>query len=133
MPKLGTKSLSRLNGVDSRLQALCHAVVKDFDITIIEGLRSLETQKEYVKKGKSKTLKSKHLEGRAIDIAPYPVDWDNLARFYYLAGAMKAYGYSMGFKIRWGGDWDSDNKFGTRGKYTGKETFKDLVHFEILV
>ena len=133
MPKLGKKSLSRLNGVDSRLQALCHAVVKDFDITVIEGLRSLETQKKYVKEGKSKTLKSKHLKGRAIDIAPYPVDWDNLARFYYLAGMMQAYGYSMGFKIRWGGDWDKDNQFGTRGKYTGKETFKDLVHFEILM
>jgi len=133
MPKLGKQSLSRLDEVEPRLVSLCHAVVKDFDITIIEGKRDLETQKKYVKEGKSKTLKSKHLEGRAIDIAPYPVDWDNLARFYYLAGMMKSYSYSMGFKIRWGGDWDSDNQFGTRGKYTGKEKFKDLVHFEILV
>lgn len=102
-------------------------------MTVLEGLRNLETQKKYLKAGKTKTLKSKHLEGRAVDIAPYPVDWNNLARFYYLAGMMKAYGYAMGFKIRWGGDWDGDNKFGTRGKYTGKETFKDLVHFEIIV
>lgn len=133
MPILGSKSLSRLEGVDSRLTALCHAVVKDFDITIIEGTRTLKTQKKYVKEGKSKTLKSKHLQGRAVDIAPYPVDWDNLARFYYLAGMMKSYGYSMGFKIRWGGDWDSDNMFGSRGKYTGSEKFKDLVHFELIV
>lgn len=131
MPKLGKRSLSRLKGVDPRLVTLCHAVVKDFDITIIEGLRDLETQKKYVKEGKSKTLKSKHLEGRAIDIAPYPVDWDNLARFDFLAGMMYAYANMMGVKIRWGGDFDQDLMFGTKGKTKGKETFKDLVHFEL--
>ena len=131
MPKLGKRSLSRLMGVDPRLVTLCHAVVKDFDITIIEGLRDLETQKKYVKEGKSKTLKSKHLEGRAIDIAPYPVDWDNLARFDFLAGMMYAYANMMGVKIRWGGDFDQDLMFGTKGKTKGKETFKDLVHFEL--
>jgi peptidoglycan L-alanyl-D-glutamate endopeptidase CwlK len=132
MPKLGKRSLSRLNGVDPRLSSLCHAVVKDFDITVLEGLRTLDTQKKYYEDGKTKTLNSKHLKGMAVDIAPYPVDWENDARFYYLAGMMKAYAYAMGFKIRWGGDWDSDNRFGSRGKYKGKEKFKDLVHFEIL-
>ena len=48
-----------------------------FDITIIKGLISLETQKRYVKQGKSKTLKSKHLEGRAIDVSLYPVELVN--------------------------------------------------------
>ena len=131
MPKLGKRSLSRLKGVDPRLQTLCHAVVKDLDITIIEGLRSLETQKKYVKEGKSKTLKSKQLKGRAIDVSPYPVDWDNDARFYFMCGMFKAYALAMGIKVRLGLDWDGDGKFGTRGKYTGKETFKDLVHIEL--
>ena len=104
MAKLGKRSLSRLKGVDPRLVALCHAVVKDFDITVIEGLRDLETQKKYVKEGKSKTLKSKHLEGRAIDIAPYPVDWDNDSRFYFMCGMFRAYALAMGVNIRLGMD-----------------------------
>ena len=132
MAKLGKRSLSRLEGVDPRLVTLCHAVVKDFDITVIEGKRDLETQKKYVKEGKSKTLKSKHLEGRAIDIAPYPVDWENLARFNYLAGMMFAYAHMMGVKLRWGNDWNNDKLFGIKGKTKGTETFKDLVHFELI-
>tara|TARA_R100000742_G_C4279092_1_gene102897 strand:- start:3442 stop:3843 length:402 start_codon:yes stop_codon:yes gene_type:complete len=132
MAKLGTTSLARLNGVDPRLVALCHAVVKDYDITIIEGLRSQERQKELFDKGRTKTMNSKHLTGRAVDIAPYPVDWENLARFDYLAGAMFAYASMMGIELRWGGDWNGDKLFGTKGKTKGTETFKDLVHFEIL-
>ena len=118
MAKLGKRSLSRLEGVDPRLVTLCHAVVKDFDITVIEGKRDLETQKKYVKEGKSKTLN--------------PVDWENLARFNYLAGMMFAYAHMMGVKLRWGNDWDNDKLFGIKGKTKGTETFKDLVHFELI-
>ena len=77
-------------------------------------------------------MTSKHLTGRAVDIAPYPVDWENLARFDYLAGAMFSYASMMGIKLRWGGDWDGNKEFGIKGKTKGTETFKDLVHFEIL-
>ena len=132
MAKLGKRSLSRLEGVDPRLITLCHAVCKDFDITVIEGYRTLETQKEYVKKGVSKTLNSKHLKGLAVDVAPYPVDWDNDSRFYFMGGLFKAYAAALGINIRLGLDWDGDGKFGVRGKYTGKEKFKDLVHVELI-
>ena len=39
-------------------------------IKIVEGLRTLERQKELKRKGFSKTLKSKHLTGMAVDFAP---------------------------------------------------------------
>ena len=53
MPRFGKRSRKRLKGVDSRLVNVLNEVVKYFDITIIEGLRSQERQDELVAKGKS--------------------------------------------------------------------------------
>ena len=70
MPGFGKKSRERLKGVDSRLINVLNEVVKYFDITVIEGLRSQERQNELVAQGKSKTKFGKHVEGKAVDIAP---------------------------------------------------------------
>ena len=56
------------------------------DVTIIEGLRTEARQAELVAQGKSKTKYSKHLEGKAVDLAPYPIDWEDRERFTYFAG-----------------------------------------------
>ena len=71
MPKLGKRSMSRLKGVDPRLVSVLQKVVKYYDITVIEGLRSQERQNELLAQGKSKTKFGKHCEGLAVDIAPY--------------------------------------------------------------
>ena len=55
MYKFGRKSKERLKGVDHRLIMVLDEVVKYFDITVIEGLRSQERQIQLVKEGKSKT------------------------------------------------------------------------------
>jgi peptidoglycan L-alanyl-D-glutamate endopeptidase CwlK len=60
----------------------------------------------------------------AVDIAPYPIDWADDERFYFLAGIIKAASHQVGVKVRWGGDWDSDDDF-------HDQTFMDLGHFEI--
>lgn len=84
------------------------------DFSVIEGLRTEETQKTYVATGVSKTLKSKHLEGLAVDLYPWPypktqdglIDSDsnawNILAFYlgYCAG-------KLGLNITWGGTWKS--------------------------
>ena len=55
MPKFGKRSKQRLRGVDTKLVNVLNEVVKHFDITVIEGLRSQERQNDLVAQGKSKT------------------------------------------------------------------------------
>ena len=131
MPKFGKRSKERLKGVDARLQNVLNEVCKYFDITVIEGLRSQERQDELVAQGKSKTKFGNHVQGTAVDIAPYPIEWDARDDFHYLGGFMLATAASMGVKIRWGGDWNASSLF--KGQRTTKDnSFDDLVHFEIL-
>lgn len=120
-----------MKGVDARLQNVLNEVVKYFDITIVEGLRSQKRQNELVAEGKSKTKFGKHVDGKAVDIAPYPIDWNARDDFHYLGGFMLGMAASMGVKIRWGGDWNASSTF--KGQRTTKDNnFDDLVHFEIL-
>ena len=130
MPRFGKRSRERLKGVDARLVNVLNEVVKYFDITVIEGLRSQERQNELVAQGKSKTKFGKHVKGKAVDIAPYPIDWESRDDFHYLGGFVLGVAAKMGVDIRWGGDWNASSKF--QGKRTTKDnSFDDLVHFEL--
>lgn len=131
MPKLGKRSKRRLKGVDHRLVDLLHEVCKYFDITVIEGLRSQERQNELVKQGKSKTKFGKHVAGRAVDIAPYPIDWEARDDFHYLGGFVLGIASQLGYNVRWGGDWSSSS-LKQEQRTTKDNNFDDLVHFEIL-
>ena len=124
MPKFGKRSKKRLEGVNIVLVHILNKLIKIMDVTIIEGLRTQKRQDELVKKGASKTKFSKHIEGRAVDVAPYPIDWDDRERFHYMGGMLRGIAHEMGVKIRWGGDWDMDTK-------TKDNRFDDLPHFEI--
>ena len=124
MPKFGKKSKENLKGLDAKIVNVLNQAIKHFDFTIIEGLRTLETQKGYVAKGVSKTLESKHLKGKAVDIAPYPIDYDDTERFVYLGGFILGVASQLGVKLRWGLDWDMDT-------YTKDTKFRDIGHFEI--
>ena len=131
MPRFGKRSKARLKGVDAKLQNVLNEVVKYFDITVIEGLRSQERQNQLVEEGKSKTKFGKHVRGLAVDIAPYPIDWEARDDFHYLGGFLLGVASQMGVKIRWGGDWNASSQF--KGQRTTKDNkFDDLVHFEIL-
>jgi len=137
MPKFGKRSRERLKGVDTKLVNVLNEVVKDFDITVIEGLRSQERQNELVEQGKSKTKFGKHVQGKAVDIAPYPIDWNARDDFHYLGGWVLAIAAKMGINVRWGGDWsspslDKDVKSGKEQRTTKDNGFDDLVHFEIV-
>ena len=129
MPKFGRKSKSRLKGVKSPLVNVLNEVVKIYDIFIIEGLRSRSRQLELYDQGATKVLHSKHMDGLAVDIAPYPYDPDDIKRFFYMAGIVKVVSKDLGVKIRWGGDWNQDQEFAGRDP---KQTFNDYVHFELL-
>lgn len=129
MPKFSNKSKAKLDTCHPLLQELFQEVVKNVDCTIIEGVRTLETQEEYVRKGVSKTMKSKHLKqddgySHAVDCIAYPIDWNDKARNYMFAGYVKGVAESLGIKIRLGADWN--------GNFTAKDqSFHDLPHFEL--
>mgnify|MGYP003112392382 FL=1 len=131
MPRFGKRSRDRLRGIDIRLVNVLNEVVKYFDITVIEGLRSQDRQNELVAQGKSKTKFGKHVQGKAVDIGPYPIDWDSRDDFHYLGGFVLGVAASMGVKLRWGGDWNASSTY--QGKRTTKDnSFDDLVHFELI-
>lgn len=124
MPSFSKRSLDRLNTTDERLIRVFKEVVKHFDCTILEGIRSKERQKQLVAEGKSKTMNSKHLTGKAVDVAPYPIDWNDRERFTYFAGHVMGIAAKMGIKLRWGGCWARDTQ-------VKNNSFDDLPHFEI--
>ena len=109
MYKFSERSLRNLKGVDEKLVNLMTEVLSislhDFGIT--EGLRTIEKQKEYVRAGKSQTMNSYHLKGKAVDIVVYKdkkVTWD-LKYYKEIADIVKKIAVEKGLKITWGGDW----------------------------
>ena len=128
MPKFSKKSKAKLNTCDKRLIELFNKVVKKFDCTIIEGHRSKDRQNKLFDEGKSKLQypNGKHnaTPSMAVDVAPYPIDWNDRERFTYFAGYVIGIAYQMGLKIRWGGYWDMDTQ-------VKDNNFDDLPHFEI--
>ena len=128
MAKFGKSSRKRLETCDDNLKLLFNEVVKNFDCSIIVGYRGREDQNKAFREGHSKV---KWPNGRhnkqpssAVDVAPYPIDWDDRERFIYFAGFVKGVAYRMNISIRWGGDWDGDTEL-------SDNKFDDLVHFEL--
>lgn len=126
MPRFSAKSLDRLDTCHPELRRLFLDVVAVHDCTVLEGHRSLERQAELVAEGKSKVRRSKHNEtpSLAVDVAPYPIRWDDTARFVAFGVYVCGRARELGIPLRWGGDWDGD---GDRSD----QTFDDLVHFEL--
>ncbi len=130
--KFGERSKDRLATCDRRLIELCTRVLKasPFDLTVLEGHRSLERQVQLFDAGMSKlngtTRKSRHQKdpSMAVDIAPFPVNWEDTRRFYLLAGLMISESKRVAMPLRWGGDWDGDGEF-------TDQSFHDLPHYEI--
>jgi peptidoglycan L-alanyl-D-glutamate endopeptidase CwlK len=109
--KLGKKSLERLAGVKEPLQNVIKTAIVDspYDFSITCGLRTVEEQKVLVATGKSRTMKSKHLTGDAVDIAVFvdgKLTWD-LKYYKVVATHIKKVAAKLGIKIVWGGDWKS--------------------------
>ena len=118
--KLGPRSVARLKGVHPDLVKVVERAIQltPVDFTVLEGLRSLERQKALVAAGASQTLKSRHLDGHAVDLGAWvdeQVDW-SWPLYGKIAGAMKAAAAELKIPIEWGGDWT---------------TFKDGPHFQL--
>ena len=147
--KLSSRSLGRLDGVDEKLSNVVKKAIgySTVDFGVIQGLRSVEEQKELVARGLSKTMKSKHLEGRAVDLMAYlngRACWE-INVYDEIADAMKQAAIEEDVHIRWGAAWtvsDIRSWEGTmeeamlhyvdirRGQ--NKRPFIDGPHFELM-
>ena len=134
MPTFSDHSKSELETVHPDLQAVMQEVIKAFNFRVIEGRRGKERQNKLHRQGKSQLQypESKHNSqpSRAIDIAPWPIDWQAHDRFYLLAGHVQMAAHRLqkegviNHDIRWGGDWDGDREL-------DDQQFDDLPHFEL--
>ena len=148
---LSQRSLDRLVGVDERLQRVVKRAIElsKQDFMVLEGVRTREQCMTNYGKGRTiaqcvakgvpaqyanpKAAKvtwlnnpfaSKHVSGKAVDLVPYPVDWNDLKKFDLIAQAMLQAAKELGVPVRWGADWDNDGKPRERGE-------SDSPHFEL--
>ena len=128
MAKFGKTSKKRLASSDERLQKVFNEVIKYIDCSVLEGHRSEERQNKLFEEGKTKVKypKGRHNSNpsRAVDVTPYPVDWDDRERQTLFAGFVIGIARSMDIRLRWGGDWDMDFK-------VMDNRFDDFPHFEL--
>ena len=150
--KFGATSLKRLEGINPRLRKVVDRALEiaEEDFMVIEGLRTKE--QAWANWGKGRTaaqcqaagvptkyaqpsaakvtwlknpLNSKHISGNAVDLAPSPLDWNDLKRFDKMASAMFKASAELQIPIRWGADWDDDGVFREKGE-------TDSPHFELV-
>ena len=147
--KLSRRSLDRLQGVDERMVAVVKYAIgaTKTDFGVVQGMRTLEQQRELVAKGASQTMKSKHLEGRAVDLMAYingRGSWE-LNLYDDLADAMAEGAEALGVKVRWGAAWHIDsigewngtmeeamNAYIDLRRSQGRRPFIDGPHFELM-
>ena len=134
------RSLNNLKGVHPKLVAVVNRALELSlcDFTVLEGVRSQARQDELWAQGRTKPgpvvtwVKTSGTHGiqadgygHAVDLAPYPIDWNDLERFDQVSKAMFAAAKELGVKIRWGGNWDMDENPREKGE-------SDSPHFELL-
>ena len=128
MARFGRKSKERLATCEEDLQVLFKEVIKYVDCSILEGHRGEDRQNALYKEGKTKVLypRGRHNAdpSRAVDVVPYPVDWEDRERMTLFAGFVLGIASQMGINIRWGGDWDKDFE-------VKDNMFDDFPHFEL--
>ena len=129
MPRFGSKSRTKLDTCDERIQILFNEVIREIDCTILEGERGEERQNFLFDSGQSKVRypngKHNSSPSRAVDVAPWPIDRENRERFILFAGYVLGTAKGMNIPLRWGGDWNKDWN-------TKDHTFFDGPHFELV-
>lgn len=145
--KLGKRSLKNLKGVSPTMVAVVKRAIQitNIDFGVTQGLRTEEEQKVLVASGASKTMKSKHLTGDAVDVVAYlgsRVSWE-ITLYDDIADAMKIAAKELGVSIRWGAAWqinniveysgtmqDATNDYVDLRRSQGRRPFIDAPHFE---
>lgn len=126
MPKFSLRSKERLATCHKDIRTVLNHLIEYIDFSVICGHRGKADQNKAYAEGTSKLEypKSAHnsLPSRAVDIVPYPLDWNDIGEFKRLNGAFTVvaeYLYNTGqikSKFEWGGSW---------------KKLKDYPHYEI--
>lgn len=117
---LSKRSKQKLNGVHDDLSRVVRRAIEltDVDFVVLEGVRTLERQRELYRIGATRIIKSRHLTGHAVDLGAWvdhQVQW-HWPLYHRIAKAMKQAARECQVAIVWGGDWSR---------------FKDGPHFEL--
>lgn len=130
--KFSQRSIDNLKGVHPKLVKVVERALsyKIMDFAVTAGVRTLQQQQDLYEQGRSlpgpivtNTMKSDHLInpvtgfGHAVDIHPFPINYNDTARYNLLAALMFRAAAEEGVSIDWGGFW---------------KKFKDLPHYAIL-
>ena len=146
---LSSRSLKKLEGVDDTLVEVVKEAIKltkvDFGVTY--GLRTLEEQQKLYDSGRSQTMKSKHLDGRAVDLVAYfgsDISWE-LNVYDDICDAMAEAARRHTLAVKWGAAWsegdirmytgtaeDAMNAYVDLRRSQGRRPFIDAPHFEMM-
>lgn len=101
-----------LAGVNVRLADFIRqlSILSPHPFRVTEGVRTKQRQRELYKSGASKTLNSRHLVGRAVDIVPEVhgrVSWE-WKHFTPIIECAKAHAVATGLPLNFGYDWGWD-------------------------
>lgn len=126
MPRFSNTSAQRLRSCHPDLQAVCRELIKHYDFSVLEGHRGKEAQEAAFAVGASRVHwphgAHNSWPSRAVDIAPYPVDWNDTARFLEMVTRFDA----VAAVLRERGEIKSHFEYG--GFWP---TLKDWPHIEI--
>ena len=138
-----------MEGVDERLVAVAKTAIghTETDFGVICGLRTIEEQRELYNKGASKTMKSKHIDGNALDLMAYVgsrASWE-IKLYFDIADAVKQAAIDVGVAVRWGAAWhindirewggtmeEAYNAYVDLRRSQEKSPFIDGPHFELM-
>jgi len=130
MPQFGNTSRARLETCHQDLQTIFNYLIKSFDCTIICGYRDKKAQNKAYDDGFSKVRfpNSKHniSPSIAVDVIPWPIEWENTKRMKYFAGYVMGIAKVLGYELVSGLDWDNDT-------ILKDHTFKDHPHFQLVI
>ena len=147
--KLSARSLGKLEGVDDTLVEVVKEAINltkvDFGVTF--GMRTLEEQQKLFDSGRSQTMKSKHLDGRAVDLVAYfgsDISWE-LNVYDDICDAMAEAARRHTLAVKWGAAWsegdirmytgtseDAMNAYVDLRRSQGRRPFIDAPHFEMM-
>ena len=109
MPAFGRRSRKHLETCDPRIVRILERAIRIVDFAVIQGHRGEAEQEEAYRDDKSdlRWPYSRHntRPSTAVDIVPWPGDWEDRERFYFLAGVIMAAAHSENVLLEWGGDW----------------------------
>lgn len=105
----GAASYRRLSTCHADLQRLVVAAAAEWEIIVVCGHRGEQDQNAAVRNGTSRLRwpHSRHnsTPSEAVDLAPFPLDWEDLGRFDSLARHVLGVAESLGIAIEAGAFW----------------------------